>query len=614
MADVRHRNIAEGEKHEPKNFGSAPAYSILSKDENSTSRYIKTQLLEPVLNIVDGNATAPSTPTIGDIYLLKDEGNGTVDASWDSVAYNDLARFNGVEWIGITPTEGNLTYDKTGNKFYLFVTSWTLFVPEVPTLYNQNGSIPSATNREVTIPSDSSVAFKGKTIISDIATPTVDASAIFNIESTTKGLLIPRVTNAQMTSISSPADNLLVFNTQQSALYRYDLATTSWVALSAGYGIVELTGTTGVPKYYASIKSAHDDATAGQKITLHSNYTETTTNEIILKGVVIDLNEYTYTYDVADDSDVFSAFNTTAGVSHAIVNGKVIKRNGTGTNLILNANKTGDYFKLTGVDFLNEDGGCFDVNGEINGSGSKFVATASGTGCFMGASSAKVKGGYYGNLGAGGNRCSGEAINTEWEAVSGIGCYLLGKASSSVFRSGSNDGLLASGAEIINCEAYSDTGVAADITNNTKAYNLYGESNSNVGIDAEGADLIENCKGVSKSGNKRGIKSADLNINCIAESYGTGSVWLVGSNCELIGCTSISKGASNGYSVNGTGVSIINCKALLSDTGKAGVLYNNRDVYVVNLTVKGSATAENKGTGVNLWTDALDSQGITAIE
>ena len=481
-------------------------------------------------------------------------------------------------------------------------------------LGTENQTVPAATNREVDIPADSSVAFKGKTIVSDIATPTFEASAIANFESTTKGLLIPRVTNAQMTSISSPADNLLVFNTQQSALYRYDLATTSWVALSAGYGIVELMGATGVPKYYASIKSAHDDATAGQKITLHSNYTETTTNEIILKGVVIDLNEYTYTYDVADDSDVFSAFNTTAGVSHAIVNGKVIKRNGTGTNLILNANKTGDYFKLTGVDFLNEDGGCFDVNGEINGSGSKFVATASGTGCFMGASSAKVKGGYYGNLGAGGNRCSGEAINTEWEAVSGIGCYLLGKASSSVFRSGSNDGLLASGAEIINCEAYSDTGVAADITNNTKAYNLYGESNSNVGIDAEGADLIENCKGVSKSGNKRGIKSADLNINCIAESYGTGSVWLVGSNCELIGCTSISKGASNGYSVNGTGVSIINCKALLSDTGKAGVLYNNRDVYVVNLTVKGSATAETKGTKSNLWTDALDAQGITAIE
>jgi len=46
-----------------------------------------------------------------------------------------------------------------------------------------------------------------------IGTTTPDASAKLDVTSTTKGLLAPRMTSAQRTAISSPANGLLVFQT-----------------------------------------------------------------------------------------------------------------------------------------------------------------------------------------------------------------------------------------------------------------------------------------------------------------------------------------------------------------------------------------------------------------
>lgn len=55
------------------------------------------------------------------------------------------------------------------------------------------------------------------------------ASAVLELESTTKGFLLPRMTAAQMSAISAPANGLAVYNTDQQCTFIY--RGTSWVSL-----------------------------------------------------------------------------------------------------------------------------------------------------------------------------------------------------------------------------------------------------------------------------------------------------------------------------------------------------------------------------------------------
>lgn len=67
-----------------------------------------------------------------------------------------------------------------------------------------------------------------------------DTSAMLDVSSTTKGMLVPRMTSAQRTAISLPATGLIVYQTDGSAGFYYNAGTSaapSWVIL--------LNGTTG---------------------------------------------------------------------------------------------------------------------------------------------------------------------------------------------------------------------------------------------------------------------------------------------------------------------------------------------------------------------------------
>lgn len=55
------------------------------------------------------------------------------------------------------------------------------------------------------------------------------ASAVLELESTTKGFLLPRMTSVQMNAIASPANGLAVYNTDQQCTYLY--RGTAWVSL-----------------------------------------------------------------------------------------------------------------------------------------------------------------------------------------------------------------------------------------------------------------------------------------------------------------------------------------------------------------------------------------------
>jgi hypothetical protein len=73
-------------------------------------------------------------------------------------------------------------------------------------------------------------------------TNTPNVSSLLDMVSTTRGLLIPRMTTTQRDAISSPATGLLIFNTTTGAFNYYTGA--AWVAIGTGGGAVGGSGTT----------------------------------------------------------------------------------------------------------------------------------------------------------------------------------------------------------------------------------------------------------------------------------------------------------------------------------------------------------------------------------
>ncbi|MNQ23292.1 hypothetical protein D3C85_364530 [compost metagenome] len=67
-----------------------------------------------------------------------------------------------------------------------------------------------------------------------IGTVTPSASSVLDITSTTKGMLAPRMTTVQRNAIASPADALLVYDTDVKSFYYYNSTSSSWAILSGG--------------------------------------------------------------------------------------------------------------------------------------------------------------------------------------------------------------------------------------------------------------------------------------------------------------------------------------------------------------------------------------------
>ena len=73
--------------------------------------------------------------------------------------------------------------------------------------------------------------------ITDEASHNADASAILDVYSTSKGMLIPRMTTSQINAVSNPATGLLVFNTELNSFYFYN-DTKGWQNLSDPTGSI----------------------------------------------------------------------------------------------------------------------------------------------------------------------------------------------------------------------------------------------------------------------------------------------------------------------------------------------------------------------------------------
>ena len=72
---------------------------------------------------------------------------------------------------------------------------------------------------------------------------TADASAILDVKSTIKGMLIPRMTTAQRTAIATPATGLLVYDTDTMAFWYYNGL--AWIKIEAAGANWSITGNSG---------------------------------------------------------------------------------------------------------------------------------------------------------------------------------------------------------------------------------------------------------------------------------------------------------------------------------------------------------------------------------
>lgn len=66
-----------------------------------------------------------------------------------------------------------------------------------------------------------------------IGTVTPDQSSVLHVDSTTKGLLTPRMTTAQRTAITTPADGLIVYDTSLKSFFHYNSTTSSWIRINS---------------------------------------------------------------------------------------------------------------------------------------------------------------------------------------------------------------------------------------------------------------------------------------------------------------------------------------------------------------------------------------------
>jgi len=94
------------------------------------------------------------------------------------------------------------------------------------------------------------------------------ASAVLELESTTKGFLLPRMSPAQMASISNPAVGLQIYNTTDSCIYVYR-GISGWYSTCGGFNAWSLFGNTGINPTTNFLGT-----TDGQPLVLKTNATE----------------------------------------------------------------------------------------------------------------------------------------------------------------------------------------------------------------------------------------------------------------------------------------------------------------------------------------------------
>jgi trimeric autotransporter adhesin len=201
-----------------------------------------------------------------------------------------------------------------------------------------------------------------------------DASAVLDIKSTSKGLLIPRVTTTQRTAISAPAKGLLVFDSTTNSFWFYNGAV--WNSLSAsGSSGWSLTGN-------SSTNSANNfiGTTDAQPLRFRTNN--------VWAGEIHPTNDNTFLGINAGEANTTGTNNTAFGYQSLYLNNAGKNNTAIGTQALASNSTASDNTAVGGGSLFNQ----FFSNG-----GSNWVSgnTAIGFGTLHFNNSTSVSNGIY---------------------------------------------------------------------------------------------------------------------------------------------------------------------------------------------------------------------------
>ena len=156
-----------------------------------------------------------------------------------------------------------------------------------------------------------------------IGTTAPDASSILDVVSTDKGVLVPRLTNAQISAISNPATGLLVFNTDLNE-FQYNCGlpvTPDWSKIS----------------HNMSVKYSNTDTTTNINTAVYTN--------IPVFGS-LDWNDDTTVYNLSGNTITINAsgrYRITANIAYRVptVGGNSDNRVSVETQIAINGTPTG---------------------------------------------------------------------------------------------------------------------------------------------------------------------------------------------------------------------------------------------------------------------------------
>lgn len=158
-----------------------------------------------------------------------------------------------------TPATGLLVYDTSLNLFYYFDgTAWRPFmIGNLSWLLSGNAATNPATNfigttdaQPLVFRANNAEAMRiFSTGSIGIGTPAATASALLELSSTSRGILITRMTTAQRNAIVTPATGLLVYDTTLQLFYYFDGTVWRPLVNSPGWDLPGNTGTNPVTQF-----------------------------------------------------------------------------------------------------------------------------------------------------------------------------------------------------------------------------------------------------------------------------------------------------------------------------------------------------------------------------
>jgi hypothetical protein len=393
------------------------------------------------------------------------------------------------------------------------------------------------------------------------------------------------------------------------------------VSIAGAFGPFGIADTTGAYTYYNTLNDAMIAALAGQTVEVFTDYTETTSLEIILKdGVNINGNGHTFVKNTNNTSNIFTTV-TGAFYECSIINYHVWRKAGAGMCFLTAINNTGR-IDFTGTIFRSTGGGrAAEITGidVLNLTG---ISTTAATALVFvgGALGSKIKNVHGINTDSGiGLHIAGSSVNAELcsgESKSGDGFYCDGRALNCTGYSSSGRGFVTLNF-VQNCTGRAVSGIGfVTFYDTNEVLNCVGSSISGFGFSSQGGNA-SGCSGLSQTSYGTQINGGlARHYNSYSTSYLSPSMWCTnaGGTQQIINGALYSRwGNITAYGIRGNGglmpgiianmfFSLTNIAApylfndgIAASISLRGNTYQGGGAYNVNLTQAITATEDNQG-------------------